>query len=663
MCGRNFVVRAYALGARGASHHCTHVCQADTGALTPARPDADRQAPRRLLARAIPAAVAAAVALALPACAQAATDLGPAPDCGCGNVTQYTYDGPTAAATGSDTYLVFTPNNYTGRKHVPLVVVTHGTNTTAAEQEAANDYDRVAEKYGFIVMYPDDNDDIHPGGGWAQSVGLVWQPDAELIAGMTRAVIAGYDIDTQRVYEIGMSAGAIITSDLAATYPNLYAAVGIMAGAPFGSTGLAACETGEDPAAGGDDAQLLLDSYGAYHAEGSNARVMPVIVLNGDADTTVNPVCDQLAVEQWLTTDNLVIGGQTSAPLKTTAASDTPGQVPGGHSYGVYDYTQPSGCLIAQHWIVHGMAHDWSGGTSNPAYSQYTDPKGPSASAASWAFFSHFTLKSTGRPCADVKGSRGGASSGGSVVEGASANPTMTGHATGIQQATAQPVNTLTAYRNRVSIAYRPTSGACFSSVAATSGCLAYSSVALQAAGATPGNVVTVGGFDFQWPNTLSGQPDSVSPAGQTIPVNAPLGTNTVAILGAAQQGLTSGPSSTVVDLHYATPDCNGEDADVGEVSFPNWSGLVSGLENYSSATAQPNELRSDFQILNSTVPVSAPASVYAVSAPVDPARKLVSVTFADTDPSIRMFDLQTATTGDNQYSCSSSSSGVDGGQ
>ena len=52
------------------------------------------------------------------------------------------------------------------------------------------------------------------------------------------------------------------------------------------------------------------------------------------------------------------------------------------------------------------------------------------------------------------------------------------------------------------------------------------------------------------------------------------------------------------------------------------------------------------------------PGGVYAVTAPVDPARKLVSVTFADTDPSIRMFDLQPATTGKSQYACTS-----DGGQ
>ena len=471
-----------------------------------------------------------------------------------------------------------------------------------------------------------------------QSVGAVWQADVALIAGMTARHDGQVGIEPQRVYEIGMSAGAIVTSDLAATYPNLYAAVGIMAGAPF--NGFAACESGQDPAAEGYDPQLLADSYGAYRAEGSHARVMPVIVLNGDADGTVNPVCDQLATEQWLTTDNLVIDGKTTGPVNLFHAREQHAgtAVAGGYAYKVDDYAQPSGCLIAQHWVVHGMNHDWSRRNQQPRLQRLYRPQGAERVEASWAFFSHYTLKSTRRRCADVGGSRVAVPR----LDAASGSPTLT--ATTVQQATAQPVNTLAAYRNRVSIAYLPTSGACFSPVAATPGCLAYSAVALQAAGATPGGEVTVGGFKFQWPNTASGQPDSVSPAGQTIRVNAPAGTNTLAILGAAEQGGTTGPASTVIDLHYASAH-GGTDTDVQEVSFPNWDGLVVN----GSATAASNELRSGSAVLNSTVPVATPASVYAIAVPVDPTRRLASITLKDTDPSIRMFDLQPARAGKNR--------------
>jgi poly(3-hydroxybutyrate) depolymerase len=126
---------------------------------------------------------------------------------------------------------------------------------------------------------------------------------------------------------------------------------------------------------------------------------MPFIVLNGDKDTTVSPGCDEQAVLQWLRTDNLVLSGQQTEPLSLTPSSDHTAAKPGGYAYDVLSYTKPGGCLIGQHYVIHGMGHYWSGGTSNPAYSAYTDPKGPSASAASWAFFSHYTLRGSNGSC------------------------------------------------------------------------------------------------------------------------------------------------------------------------------------------------------------------------------------------------------------------------
>jgi poly(3-hydroxybutyrate) depolymerase len=225
-----------------------------------------------------------------------------------------------------------------------------------------------------------------------------------VIVGMTKAVMFTYRIDPKRVYEIGMSAGALLSSDLAAAYPDVYAAVGIMAGGPYGA-GEVCVASGNDPPSAIYDPEITLSANGAYQEEAARKRVIPVIVLNGDADNVVNPLCDQLAVAQWLETDNLVIEGSTAGPLSLTPSSTVHGQVPNGYSYQVLNYTEPSGCLIAQHWIIHGMGHDWSGGTSNPAYRSYTDPKGPSASEASWDFLSHYTLGSTSGRCAEVPSS------------------------------------------------------------------------------------------------------------------------------------------------------------------------------------------------------------------------------------------------------------------
>jgi poly(hydroxyalkanoate) depolymerase family esterase len=289
-------------------------------------------------------------------------------------------------------FRVFTPAAYRKGDPVPLVVVTHGCNTDAEQMEASSAYDAVAEAHDFIVMYPDDDDAVHPiVECWNWYLPTDWQRgegDLATIAGMVHATMALRNIDASRVYEIGMSSGALITSDLGAAYPRLFAAIGIMAGGPYG---LPTC------VAGGNS--TTSSASAALQEEAGQARVMPFIVLNGDKDNVVSPSCDAQAVQQWLRTDNLVLDGTQKAPLRLSPEHDSGGRVHDGLSYHVLRYTAPDGCLVGEHYVVHGMGHYWSGGTSNPRYAQFTDPKGPSAAEASWAFFSRFSQSRSAVTC------------------------------------------------------------------------------------------------------------------------------------------------------------------------------------------------------------------------------------------------------------------------
>jgi poly(3-hydroxybutyrate) depolymerase len=131
----------------------------------------------------------------------------------------------------------------------------------------------------------------------------------------------------------------------------------------------------------------------------ARARVMPIIVFHGDHDDVIPYSCGRQALRQWLDTDNLVLERQRRPVLPVTPASARRGGVARGYTYTVNSYLDRQACTVAQLWTIHGMGHAWSGGSSDPSVARYTDPRGPSASAASVAFFSTWSMSGPLGPC------------------------------------------------------------------------------------------------------------------------------------------------------------------------------------------------------------------------------------------------------------------------
>ena len=58
---------------------------------------------------------------------------------------------------------------------------------------------------------------------------------------------------------------------------------------------------------------------------GPRARIVPRLVMGGDADAGVAPACADKALEQGLRTNNLVIGGAQDGPIGLTPAATREG--------------------------------------------------------------------------------------------------------------------------------------------------------------------------------------------------------------------------------------------------------------------------------------------------------------------------------------------------
>jgi poly(hydroxyalkanoate) depolymerase family esterase len=281
---------------------------------------------------------------------------------------------------------VYTPPGLAAGAPAPLVVMLHGCTQTAATFAAGSLMNRAADRHGFVVAYPEQSRADNQQGCWnwfapAHQARAGGEP--AFIAGAARLVMgdtARWTVDAGRVYVAGMSAGGAMAVVMAATHPDLFAAAAVHSGLAFRcATNLGAATTAMTQGAPDPEAQ----GRAAFAAMGPHARPVPAIVLQGTADPIVCPVNGEHAVRQAMAVNRLA--GNDHAGLRfERPAFRTRHQADGGLAYTRTRWTDADGRLLHEYIEVAGLGHAWSGGARGGSY---TDPRGPSAAEAVWAFF------------------------------------------------------------------------------------------------------------------------------------------------------------------------------------------------------------------------------------------------------------------------------------
>jgi poly(hydroxyalkanoate) depolymerase family esterase len=259
-------------------------------------------------------------------------------------------------------YMLYVPPQ-AGAQPLPLIVMLHGCTQDAADFASGTEMNRLARAHGFFVVYPEQSSHANPQRCWNwfkhthQARG---RGEPELLAGMTREVMARHSIDASRVYVAGLSAGGAMAAILGDAYPDLFAAVGVHSGL---ATGIA------------KDLPSALGAMQRGPAVASAATSgVPTIVFHGDADATVHPGNGEHVI--------------AASVHKEAAVEEHAGVSAGGRRYTRQVHRAPDGRVVAEHWVVHGAAHAWSGGS---AQGTYTDPRGPDASTEMMRFFFSIT--------------------------------------------------------------------------------------------------------------------------------------------------------------------------------------------------------------------------------------------------------------------------------
>jgi poly(hydroxyalkanoate) depolymerase family esterase len=333
---------------------------------------------RRRVAGALAVALAAVGAIAN---ATAAADAG--------QFKTYTYSN----AKGTLTYKVYTPP-VAGPKPTSLVVVLPGAGETSDVAATHSRFNIVARQLHFVVAYPEQNLDYNSSREWdwatASKEGRN-NREASLIAGITQTVTDRNHLDPQRVFVMGISAGAGMASAMAVSFPDLYRGLGIEAGCPFDNAGCAGGSVTADQSAAA-----------AVKAMGSYARRMPVFNEYGSIDPIAVGVSSNQVVPSWLTIDDTLDNGTDDGSVSRTASADnvvTP--PPPAKPYRVTEFRDSRGCELAQDWLVFGEFHAWSGGAQTDPTDTSADPLAPDASTAMYRFFTDPHTLGGSAECAD----------------------------------------------------------------------------------------------------------------------------------------------------------------------------------------------------------------------------------------------------------------------
>ena len=267
-----------------------------------------------------------------------------------------------SCAAGRRDYKLYVPAS---RPDAPrgLIVMLHGCTQNPDDFAAGTNMNAVAEAHGLVVAYPHQTKSANASACWNWFNPGDQMRDAgepSIIAGLTQDVLAEFAIDRRRVFVAGLSAGGAMAAVLGATYPDLFAAIGVHSGLAYRSAS--------------DVPSAFSAMRGLASPEGASAKdaSVPTIVFHGTRDRTVHPANAERIVE-----------AARDRRAESIELEEIRG-VEGGRGYARTIARSADGAPVVEYWRIEGAGHAWSGGRHEGSFA---DPKGPNASAEMVRFF------------------------------------------------------------------------------------------------------------------------------------------------------------------------------------------------------------------------------------------------------------------------------------
>lgn len=115
----------------------------------------------------------------------------------------------------------------------PLLIELHSTGGSPFTQALISGFDHLAEKQGFIVARPQGEYLLAGAKSWNVNQDPAGPDDEQFIADVIQDIKRRYPIDAQRIYVVGFSGGARMTSRLVCSMSKTFSGAAMVAGVQF----------------------------------------------------------------------------------------------------------------------------------------------------------------------------------------------------------------------------------------------------------------------------------------------------------------------------------------------------------------------------------------------------------------------------------------------
>ena len=263
--------------------------------------------------------------------------------------------GSNPGALGARAYI---PDTF--RKGSPLVVVLHGCTQTASGYNRNSGWSRAADDHGFALLFPEQQRANNPNlcfNWFSRTDTTRGRGEALSIRQMVAKMHARHGTDPERVYVTGLSAGGAMAAVMLATYPDVFAGGGIIAGLPFGTAQSIPEAFDRMRGHGGPAADDLSE---IVRSASKHPGPWPTLsIWHGSSDRTVDPSNAEDLVDQWR-----ALHGVMKRPTRTEKVGGYPRRV----------WCDAKGREVIEEYVITGMGH---GAPLSTAEGQFDEVAGP----------------------------------------------------------------------------------------------------------------------------------------------------------------------------------------------------------------------------------------------------------------------------------------------